>query len=376
MGGLGLFEIGEYVTSLQATWIKRVMLRSHDNWRNDVRHLTHGNPLVLNSNSIIKNRNPVIYNIARSWETFCKAFYKNNNNLLKAFILNNPAITRNRVDRGLLDINFFRQRNPIETEKLANIRVSDLLSEGTIKPLPAINQSLNIQLTVTTYMRLSLAITESINNIKRVNNDGTSTKVENFLARFKKGSRNIRNILENDRLERKAGVKTKVVNNFLKVVGIADPEIDNKALCIFVGGWNDSCLPSRIKDFLFKFNSNKLPVNTRLTHMAPNAEIDRACTFCKLSRTLPAPEETFVHLFWDCPSTKTLIYRFFEKNFPEIMNESENCKKLFWLTGISTISQRLHNISRIAHLYCIWNLHTKRKLSSWQTLKINADFEL
>jgi len=46
-GGLGLFDITEYITGLQCSWIKSAHVRHHDNWSASIAKITHGNPLIF-----------------------------------------------------------------------------------------------------------------------------------------------------------------------------------------------------------------------------------------------------------------------------------------------------------------------------------------
>jgi hypothetical protein len=67
---------------------------------------------------------------------------------------------RGREDDGLLCENFFRRNNNTETmQKIAKIRLEDLLTRGGIKMLYQINMELEINFTLVQYMRLSEAIT-------------------------------------------------------------------------------------------------------------------------------------------------------------------------------------------------------------------------
>ena len=161
----------------------------------------------------------------------------------------------------------------------------------------------------------------------------------------------------------------------MRLINIPETDLSEDEKKTVAGSWNNNALPSKIKDFLFKFNTNKLPINTRLLHMVQGTETNRACTFCTVSKDLPTPEETFAHLFWDCPHTRKHINSYFDNFFPELRNQTENVKKTFWFTGCGGNTVEMHNISRIVHLYSIWDLHTKRKIVSWATLKINTDHE-
>ncbi len=110
--------------------------------------------------------------------------------------------------------------------------------------------------------------------------------------------------------------------------------------------------------------------------MRPVDEIDRSCTFCKLKKILPPPEETFKHLFWDCPVTTDLTSKFFEKITPEFEHLPENEKLLFWFTGLHLNAYPpLLNIARCIFLYTLWDMHNRKCVLGWTTFKKNFFFE-
>jgi hypothetical protein len=69
--------------------------------------------------------------------------------------------------------------------------------------------------------------------------------------------------------------------------------------------WSKSYYLIEIRLFLFKFYSNTLKLNSRAAHF--NQDINQACDFCTKAKFLPAPKETMVHFFWDCPVTQRLV---------------------------------------------------------------------
>ena len=144
------------------------------------------------------------------------------------------------------------------------MRVSDFVVHRTIKPLEIINASLNIVLTQATYMRIILAISNHRTILKDNNNNDKGTKIENFVARFKKGSRPFRNILSHERNNK---AKKRISTQQNTYFGLAQENIENlspKDTELFSSCWAQSYLPNKIKDFLFKMTNNKLPINTRL----------------------------------------------------------------------------------------------------------------
>ena len=112
--------------------------------------------------------------------------------------------------------------------------------------------------------------------------------------------------------------------------------------------------------------------------MATNEQVYRSCTFCTESKNLPAPEESFKHLFWDCPTTSNLLGHVAEALLPEILLLPDYDKQRFWMTGLDTLhpAPQLVNIIRSVALYCIWEMHQKKCCLSWTTFKINFYFEL
>jgi hypothetical protein len=106
-GGLGLINLGNYITALQCSWVKRSTQHWCDNWRFDLKKVGYGNPLTVSKMSFDRDRNPILFNISESFGKFSEAFYKKDRNFSKAYIFKNPLITRGRNDTGLLCENFF-----------------------------------------------------------------------------------------------------------------------------------------------------------------------------------------------------------------------------------------------------------------------------
>jgi hypothetical protein len=72
-GGLGLFNVEEFLMSQQCCWIFRTTEQCRDNWHNTIYELSFGNPLVHEPSSsfpkiIDANRHPILYSISSSFE--------------------------------------------------------------------------------------------------------------------------------------------------------------------------------------------------------------------------------------------------------------------------------------------------------------------
>ena len=233
-----------------------------------------------------------------------------------------------------------------------------------------------IPLSLLTYIRVGNALNHLFSTRARGQNQNTlATTIENFLMRFKKGSKPIRNIMAEKRKLHQEAKLPQTLSTFFRITNLPVPE--NNELKKIASFWQTSTLPNRIKDFAFKFLYNKLHTNTRLSHMIGENNIDRGCTFCSISKLLPAPEETFQHLFWDCPTSQEILQKIIENYIPEIQRLSAEKQKLYFFTGTCEVTFPLiAQITRIIGLYLIWEMHQKKKILTWQTFKINLIYEL
>ena len=67
-GGLGLFNVEEFLMAQQCCWIFRTVKSCRDNWRNDIYELSFGNPFALSPKIIDVRRHPILFSIASSFE--------------------------------------------------------------------------------------------------------------------------------------------------------------------------------------------------------------------------------------------------------------------------------------------------------------------
>jgi hypothetical protein len=195
LGGMGLINLNEFVTALQCTWIKRIYIHGADTWRFDLLQLCNGNPFLIITTMVSKRKHPIIFNIAQSFENFSKKYYGTGKNYMRAYILCNPLFVRGRGENGILCKRFFGENLPNQTlEKIAKLKLEDLLMRGGIKSLAQINTDLGIDFTLVTYMRLSAAITYFM-EIKQNVPPAVPIGICTFLLSFDKGSRKIRRAL-------------------------------------------------------------------------------------------------------------------------------------------------------------------------------------
>ena len=78
-----------------------------------------------------------------------------------------------------------------------------------------------------------------------------------------------------------------------------------------------------IWSFGFKLFNNCLKLNSNISHFFE--DVSAAWTFCTKSNALPAPKETILHFFINCPTTVEFVSDHF-RNFLENTNVQFNQK--------------------------------------------------
>jgi hypothetical protein len=117
---------------------------------------------------------------------------------------------------------------------------------------------------------------------------------------------------------------------FKNLVGIL--AIEEKNLKAMLGSWNFSGQSNLMREFLYKFFYNQLGLNTRVSHFVAN--FPRHCTLCSVARVpAPIPDETFKHLFFECPTARNLQSLLVRKHFPQLHPATDQELLKFWFMG-------------------------------------------
>jgi hypothetical protein len=163
-GGLGMICLKNFLVAQQAIWVKRAHQSTRDCWRFDLKELAKGECLTISTDNINVDSNPILHNIAASFNTFKRAFFNRNDNYKDALLLNNPILQRGQRDRGQLNHAFFNQHPAVPYNVLAQLKFSDIFRDGAMLPLAEINQTQMLGLNLLTYMRLGQACTYFLGN--------------------------------------------------------------------------------------------------------------------------------------------------------------------------------------------------------------------
>jgi len=133
--------------------------------------------------------------------------------------------------------------------------------------------------------------------------------------------------------------------------------------------WTRSRLNNRVRTFIFKFYNNLLGLNTRLSHFVINQS--RNCAFCTGTQD-PVPDETFLHLFFDCPATRQWHDSFLAKYIilPADVNRVQRLQLMFFGILPNTTKENLFlAFSIILFQFCIWEEKLRKKKPSFHTLE-------
>ena len=177
-----------------------------------------------------------------------------------------------------------------------------------------INEQTGLNLNLLTYMRLGEAITFFLRNrVAEENDTEKKTSMENFLSSFKKGSKPVQAILQHFNLKKFGLDKQGHVIQYFRIVEVNMVEV--KLLKKWLGIWTFSMLQNKLREFIFKSNSNILGTNLRVSHFAQN--VNRGCTFCTFTNVQPCPDESFEHLFFSCNTTSSFLAQFEREFLPD-----------------------------------------------------------
>jgi hypothetical protein len=82
------------------------------------------------------------------------------------------------------------------------------------------------------------------------------------------------------------------------------------------------------------------------------------------------PDETFKHIFYDCPSVKSLHEKIVQKYFSRISTLDEAEKIKFWFFGMHDDRINLFvTFAILSFQYQIWRMKLKKEISHFSTLE-------
>jgi hypothetical protein len=365
-GGLGLFKLDEFLASQQCTWVLKADKSRRDNWRCDLFSSAFGNCLSLSAKSIDPSLNPILYGIGLSFEKIRVCHDSTNENYLQATILNNPMVFCGPRDKRTLNPNILEcEDDLILCRKLANLTIDNCFGQNGLITRVELRILFDIDLSVSAYATLGRAVNHFVNRLTVNNlNDGSSVSIREELG-IKKPGPKIRKLLTKRRkkpfdLEKQTTCKT-----FFNITGIT--YVGNDDFSKIVAVWTWAGFSNRQKSFLFKFYNNLLGLNTRTSHFGAN--VSRVCFFCSKKNPMENNDETFIHLFFSCTTTRNWQVQFLTRCFPEFGILSESDQKKLWFLGIKSDTLNPFIIGAILSFqFCIWEHKLRKNVPSFHTI--------
>jgi hypothetical protein len=307
-----------------------------------------------------------LFDIACSFERFRAKFDKQNENYLTGHIFYNPILYREDRDKRTLSPDYLDiTGNTALIYRVANTEIQNLCGDNGFLSREELANA-DIPLSVVGYGRLSNAFNCFFDRMSRHRNNTDSSKsIRDEFCSIKKPGRKCRKILSTGRIGTLGDVST--VKTFFRLLTV--PYIGDDNFAENVSWWNYNILPNRIRMFAFKFYNNILGLNTRTSHFAVNPT--RACTFCSIkNNVVPVPDESFKHLFLDCPTVKNWQAMFVQVNFGGLpLSEVENIK--FWFLGLlpRDLKPNLAVLTAVLIFqYCIWEEKLRKRCPSFTTI--------
>ncbi len=238
--------------------------------------------------------------------------------------------------------------NEGQSSVIANITALELFDTNGIKSSNDLSRFYGLDLGVQGYERLVKCLNHFVSKLKiSKTNDGSKKTLISVYEKLKKPGAKIREILIKKRKKPFDLAKQPQSVTFSRITNTVLP--NNDAFGAMVSLWSKNGFNTRNKTFLFKFYNNILGLNTRVSHF--DNSVDRRCTICKINQlsnsigtkmnTVPVPanpvpapiaDESFKHMFFDCPIVKKLHDQFLNKYFTGMTFASDIERACFFST--------------------------------------------
>jgi hypothetical protein len=286
-------------------------------------------------------------------------------------VFENSDLVRGPADTGIINERFFAGNFPaLNMEKISKLKITDLFRDGNFLSLDEISANLEIDFSLATYLRLSGSVLGYKYRQERRADDQTSVPLSRFWSKKGGEAKKIRKILDISLNNKKQLRTSTVFNTYIRLTGI--DRTFRFAEKVY-GFWANGFLCNKIRDFCYKYVNNQLSLNTRRSHYVAN--VNRSCSFCVITGTANPPDETFSHLFLDCPVTAR-IHNWFLSRYLNIVPVDRIRRAIFWsgeFDGINEFSSFGFTMA-ITIQWLIWDMKLQKRVLQPLTLDENFIF--
>jgi hypothetical protein len=120
-GGLGLFNVEDFLCSQQAGWVIKAKKSSRDNWRASLRSNCYGNVLCLGPDLFTPAQNPIMFRISKSYSRFRQYQDFLHCNFTQAIVINNLVFNQGAHDKNHLKLSYL-ELDENSTNRIAHLR--------------------------------------------------------------------------------------------------------------------------------------------------------------------------------------------------------------------------------------------------------------
>jgi hypothetical protein len=288
-GGVGFFDIKNFLSAQKCSWIFRAKKLPVDNWRYDIHAMAPNNdPLLLRECDINRDVNLVLHGIVTAYSNFYSHFSGKGSNLKNAIIFDNQNFT----DLGTgtrLSINFFRLDfyNQFKSN-LRKLTYSDCMFNNTFKTMEEFANE-GIVFTQALWFRLRGVIMQK----KRLIDSTSDTHIEginNIFRKWKRGSKTFRKYLD----KKINPIEGNSFRKFKELV-MVDPDPDETWMRNWFSSWNTHSFNNDFRFFIFKLRYNYIGTNNRLN--AYLKDVDPRCTYCRMLDRDSNQRDSLLHCF-------------------------------------------------------------------------------
>jgi hypothetical protein len=290
-GGLGLFNLCNFLDAQKCAWIKRCNDLSEP-WKIILYVSNHGNLYNVKERNINRLEYPICHGISKSFENFTDMFAKYNENFRDCYIFDNKTFTlglesKEHLNRNHFDNLFFTENS----FKLYKLRYSNFYNnQGNIIGFDEVRETTGLLLTELQICRCrGVCSTANVRYRKKKPELQKTVSIETFINRKKRGSSHIRKIFEG---ENEIGL-TRNISKFAENMDIV---ISGEQSVLLNSLWTKNFFSNQDRTFFFKLYNNTLGYNNAVAHFVQGHS--PYCTFCDITRAPEQNNETPLHVFF------------------------------------------------------------------------------
>ncbi len=383
LGGYGLMNVNTMNTCMKAAWIERwkrelpemdymaaTVLSGHDGY--GIKHIRHSN--------ILGKGLRIMENIIEAWTMFKRRFYEWGNNINRAEIFGNEALSN--TGECIEELVFGNVRYQEISAMVEGKLISDICNDtGELLEKARVDQKLDVRLTWVEYFRLRGVMHEIAIRLPR-KQDGMCAEfnLEEFTSGRRRGCKRYRKVFDGRHSVEYARNTPMAIAAGRTLWGGGMDQMGRGLVEMNYGLWSCSVLDAGYKEFLFKLVHGKLYLNNQLAHFV---DVENKCSFCLIHekklmksenvrdgsgeyvrRVSNLMNETIGHLLWDCRWVNEVIRSAFNKitgERDELVNRSR------YMGGWEIENVKLQEVMLILiHFvkYCIYICRNRRVLPS------------